>query len=75
MLSLTQTTLQPPTNQSQQTKSYYLLCDGREDVELKWFRALLDAVKCVVGGGVHADRLLTVVPADDAFLSAPFVLP
>jgi hypothetical protein len=27
-----------------QTKTYYLLCDDREEVELEWFRALLDCV-------------------------------
>jgi hypothetical protein len=56
------TRLDPP-----QTKSYYLLTDsGRGDMELDWFRALLDCVTCVSfanGSWAAASKLMRGVHA------------
>ena len=57
--------------QRKQTKSYYLLCDDREEVELEWFKALLD---CISDGNVdaisgHVIEILCGMLEDDALVS------
>lgn len=43
-----------------QTKTYYLLCDSRDEVEMEWFRALLDCITCAIRVHMRASRRLAL---------------